>query len=134
MKPTIRQYGLLTCICLFWLQFAGIVCFLYGFLPIKNPVGGYASQEDYTTFYKGDGNQVPDLSDIHKPKRLIGQLVFMVIDALRADFVFPFEYLNQTGLRFKQINNVENQDSGKHIINNLVQIDNSPFVINQETI
>ena len=43
---------------------------------------------------------------------MVGQLVFMVIDALRADFVFPFEHLNQTELKFKKINDLENEGIG----------------------
>ena len=123
MKLPIVQEGLVTCICLFWLQYLGILCFLYGFLPMKTPVGGYASREDYTAFYNnGDEQQrLHNLSEIHRPKRMIGQMVFMVIDALRADFVFPFEQLNQTGLKFKRINDLDNPDKGKKKRSNYYQ-------------
>jgi hypothetical protein len=120
MKLNIKKGGLLICIALFWTQYIGIVCFLFGFLPMKNPVGGYASPDDYTAFYKTGnyhrklGNyRQNDLSDVQKPKRMIGQLVFMVIDALRADFVFSFEHLNQTGLKFKRMNNIGSNTTGK---------------------
>ena len=106
MRQILIQGGVLSCVCLFWVQYMGIVCFLYGFLPMKNPVGGYASSEDYTAFYKETSLVKPDIA---KPKRMIGQLVFMVIDALRADFVFPFEQLNQTGLKFKKFNDIDAQ-------------------------
>ena len=108
MKLNIKKGGLLICIALFWTQYIGIVCFLFGFLPMKTPVDGYASQDDYTAFYEGNSNHGKDLSHTEKPKRMVGQLVFMVIDALRADFVFSFEHLNQTGLKFKRMNNVGN--------------------------
>merc|ERR1712020_381132 len=103
MRQILIQGGVLSCVCLFWVQYMGIVCFLYGFLPMKNPVGGYASSEDYAAFYKETSLVKPDIA---KPKRMIGQLVFMVIDALRADFVFPFEQLNQIGLKFKKFNDI----------------------------
>ena len=113
MKLSIKHGGLLICIALFWTQYLGIVCFLFGFLPMKNPVAGYASPEDYTSFYKGDSNHGIDLSGLDKPERMVGQLVFMVIDALRADFVFPFEHLNQTGLKFKRMNNAGSYNPGE---------------------
>ena len=113
MKLNIKNGGLLICVALFWTQYIGIVCFLLGFLPMKNPVGGYASPDDYTVFYKGGSNHGNDLSYIDKPRRMIGQLVFMVIDALRADFVFSFEHLNQTGLKFKRINNIGSDSTGE---------------------
>ena len=44
-------FGLFCCVILFWLQLVGMVCFLYGFFPIKHPVGGYASpEEDYPSY------------------------------------------------------------------------------------
>ena len=45
----------------------------------------------------------------------------MVIDALRADFVFPFEQLNQTGLKFKKINDLDNPEKGKKKHSNYYQ-------------
>ena len=96
-KPTV-----LSCILLFWLQYFGIVCFLYGFLPMKTPVGGYAVPDDYDAFFKEDGMGPHSNSNLSKPQRLVGQLVFMVIDALRADFVFELDNINKAGLKFKR--------------------------------
>ena len=110
--------GVLTCIVLFWLQYVGIVCFLYGFLPMKNPVGGYATPDDYFAFFKDkeDEKEINGRSDLSKPTRMVGQLAFMVIDALRADFVFSFEHINQAGLKFKKLDNVPEQGRNKKIL------------------
>ena len=89
-------------IVLFWLQYLGIVCFLYGFLPMKTPVGGYAVPDDYDAFFKEDGMGTHSNAKLSKPQRLVGQVVFMVIDALRADFVFELENINKAGLKFKR--------------------------------
>ena len=128
MRQILIQGGLLSCVCLFWVQYMGIVCFLYGFLPMKNPVGGYASSQDYTAFYKETSLVKPDIA---KPKRMIGQLVFMVIDALRADFVFPFEQLNQTGLKFKKFNDIDAQGnrSKLHTQQNIDYLENHALLI-----
>ena len=60
---------------------------------MKNPVGGYAIPADYVAFFNDTRgtNEAPDKSNLNKPKRFVGQLVFMVIDALRADFVFSIK-------------------------------------------
>ena len=104
MLLTLQKSGVLTCIVLFWFQYIGIVCFLYGFLPMKNPVGGYATPADYNAFFNDtrETNEAPDNSNLNKPKRFVGQLVFMVIDALRADFVFSIKNINQAGIKFKK--------------------------------
>ena len=104
MLLTSQKSGVLTCIVLFWFQYIGIVCFLYGFLPMKNPVGGYASPADYEGFFNHtrDIDKAQDKSNLNKPKRFVGQLVFMVIDALRADFVFSIKNINQAGIKFKK--------------------------------
>ena len=98
----LQKPGVLTCIVLFWLQYFGIVCFLYGFLPMKTPVGGYAVPDDYDAFFKEDGMATDSKANFSRPQRLVGQVVFMVIDALRADFVFELENINKAGLKFKK--------------------------------
>ena len=71
---------------------------------MKNPVGGYATPADYNAFFNDtiETNEAPDNSNLNKPKRFVGQLVFMVIDALRADFVFSIKNINQAGIKFKK--------------------------------
>ena len=40
------KFSKLTVIMLLWLQWAGILVFLYGFFPVKTPLDGYADQSD----------------------------------------------------------------------------------------
>ena len=75
---------------------------MYGFFPIKNPVGGYSSEADYPVFPEKYGTTTAGNPLIKKPSRMIGQLVFMVIDALRIDFVFTDEQLSQSGIKLKR--------------------------------
>ena len=102
MNLSTKHFGLLTSISLFWFQYIGILCFMYGFFPIKNPVGGYSSEADFQFFPEKYGKQISGISHIKKPNRMIGQLVFMVIDALRVDFVFTDEQLSQSGIKLKR--------------------------------
>ena len=69
---------------------------------MKTPVGGYAVPDDYDAFFKENGMATDSNANFSKPQRLVGQLVFMVIDALRADFVFELENINKAGLKFKR--------------------------------
>ena len=86
---------------------------MYGFFPIKNPVGGYSSEEDYPVFPEKYGKQISGNSPIKKPNRMVGQLVFMVIDALRVDFVFTDEQLSLSGINFKRN---QEKSKGKYVI------------------
>ena len=107
-------------IVLFWLQYLGIVCFLYGFLPMKTPVGGYAVPDDYHAFFKEDGMGTHSNAKLSKPQRLVGQVVFMVIDALRADFVFELDNINKAGLKFKRTD--DDLEQGRDLENRKVFI------------
>merc|ERR1719220_379759 len=71
-------------IALLWIQWVAIVVFLMGFLPIKEPVKGTASPD----------KDVPKDVQSEWLKRKVGQVVVVVIDALRADFVMPESLVN----------------------------------------
>ena len=81
-------------------------------------MGGYATSDDYGAFFK-NGEGVHTNVDRSKPERLVGQLVFMVIDALRADFVFSSEHINQVGLKFKKTD--DSMEQGRNLEKNLIQ-------------
>lgn len=61
-----------------WIQTLAILVFLYGFLPLKEPSEDKATIED-----------IPKEAQSDWLRRKVGQIVVVVIDALRADFVLP---------------------------------------------
>ena len=113
------QFRLSFCVLLFWIQYIGLLCFLYGFFPIKHPVGGHATEDDYPKIYSDTNQNQSYLGrsrqniKMYQPNRLVGQLVFMVIDALRADFVYSEQHLTEHGLKFKQ-NKFDKSNKGRY--------------------
>ncbi|CAH1242969.1 PIGG [Branchiostoma lanceolatum] len=79
-------------------QVLGVVIFLKGFIPIKNAVPGYATLldlppepwENNTADYKNHSANSEDSTDVPGPPLppIFGRLVIMLVDAMRADFMY----------------------------------------------
>ena len=67
---------------LLFCQIVGLTLFLRGFFPLKKAIQGRATNENLPPEPSADKRGDPPLS----PK--FGRVVIMLIDALRADFVF----------------------------------------------
>jgi ethanolaminephosphotransferase len=77
------------------LQVVGLLIFLYGYFPVKRVVPGFAVAEDAPPEPSPDniqhlliGKEFNNASSIQGTGSVYGRLVIMLIDALRADFVF----------------------------------------------
>ncbi|XP_064624734.1 GPI ethanolamine phosphate transferase 2-like [Lineus longissimus] len=77
------------------LQVVGLLVFLYGYFPVKKVVPGFAVGEDAPPEPSADntqdllnGTKLNNASSIVGLGPTYGRLVIMLIDALRADFVF----------------------------------------------
>ncbi|XP_040571609.1 uncharacterized protein PIG-G isoform X2 [Lepeophtheirus salmonis] len=75
---------------MFWIQILGFLWFLLGFFPLKTPLKGDAPS------IREEEEEFPSLSLAWK--RRVGQVVIVVVDALRADFVFNKTTLESMGL------------------------------------
>ncbi|CAB4066957.1 PIGG [Lepeophtheirus salmonis] len=65
---------------MFWIQILGFLWFLLGFFPLKTPLKGDAPS------IREEEEEFPSLSLAWK--RRVGQVVIVVVDALRADFSY----------------------------------------------
>lgn len=71
-----------------------ILVFATGFFPYKPFMPGLAEYEDVSWLSsKGES-----MKDVHPPEAPFDKLVFMVVDALRSDFV----YSEESGMSFVQ--------------------------------
>lgn len=69
------------------MQWLAILVFLYGFLPVKTPNPGWAKPSD-----------IPQEIANEWKLRKVGQVVLVVIDALRVDFLYPEPILANMGI------------------------------------
>lgn len=76
---------------LMWSLGLGLALFLYGFFPVKSAVPGVASLYDIPSYH-----EKVNAREIWLQRR-VGKLVVVLIDALRADFVFSMKKLNDLG-------------------------------------
>eukprot|EP00096_Caligus_rogercresseyi_P010442 TRINITY_DN380_c1_g1_i2.p2 TRINITY_DN380_c1_g1~~TRINITY_DN380_c1_g1_i2.p2 ORF type:complete len:303 (+),score=84.53 TRINITY_DN380_c1_g1_i2:1860-2768(+) len=94
MDGTRSRRKILLLLLLFWIHTLGLLCFLGGFFPLKTPLPGKGSpiSEEETRF--------PSLSSAWK--RRVGQVVLILVDALRSDFVFDGPELEGMGVPYEE--------------------------------